>query len=568
MADLLVRGGRVIDGTGAPATTADVRVRDGIIVEVGASLDSQGEATFDADGAYVTPGFIDIHTHFDGSIWWDPSVDPMPLHGVTTVVTGNCAISLAPVNPDDQAALVDMFCYIEDLPVGPVSSAVPWTWRTWPEYRAAFNAVGASCNVAPLVGHSNLRLAVLGEESFERAASDDERARLVTLTLECLQAGAFGVSLSFVDLDSAGRRVPSRLASPDELRDIADSLASTGRGLVQYVPRFMRTDGYLKDIDRVSAACGAAGVAHTYAPVLTGRRSRETTDAVMEHTREVRAAGGSVWPQVSPRSGFDTRVVFDGSTAPYAGMPAWAAMAGATGAEKAAMLADPSWRERARRDWESTAFTLFPKHALETLVVSEVRNPALRDFEGRPFRAVMEARSGHPSDVLAQWVFETEAEPNLLRPGSADEDPEHMAELLADEGTLVGASDAGAHVLLFCGAGDTSLLLTRHVRERGDLTVEAAVHKLTGQAASAFGIRDRGVVSPGYAGDLTVFDIDELVYEREIIVGDMPGGAKRFTRPAGGFRATIVGGTVTQEGGRATDARPGRMLHSASPSPA
>ena len=289
MADLLVRGGRVIDGTGAPATTADVRVRDGIIVEVGASLDSQCEATFDADGAYVTPGFIDIHTHFDGSIWWDPSVDPMPLHGVTTVVTGNCAISLAPVNPEDQAALVDMFCYIEDLPVGPVSSAVPWTWRTWPEYRAAFNAVGASCNVAPLVGHSNLRLAVLGEESFERAASDDERERLVTLTLECLQAGAFGVSLSFVDLDSAGRRVPSRLASPDELRDIADSLASTGRGLVQYVPRFMRTDGYLKDIDRVSAACGAAGVAHTYAPVLTGRRSRETTDAVMEHTREVRA---------------------------------------------------------------------------------------------------------------------------------------------------------------------------------------------------------------------------------------------------------------------------------------
>ena len=327
MADLLVRRGRVIDGTGAPAAPADVRVRDGVIVEVGASLDNQGEAEFDADGAYVTPGFIDIHTHYDGSIWWDPSVDPMPLHGVTTVVTGNCAISLAPVNPEDRAALADMFCYIEDLPVGPVSSAVPWTWRTWAEYRAAFNAVGASCNVAPLVGHSNLRMAVLGEESFERAASDDERAQLVALTLECLQAGAFGVSLSFVDLDSKGRRVPSRLASPDELGDIASALASTARGLVQYVPRFMRTDGYLKDIDRVSAACGKAGIPHTYAPVLTGRRSRETTDAVMAHTRELRTAGGRVWPQVSPRSGFDTRVVFDGSTAPYAGMPAWAAMA-------------------------------------------------------------------------------------------------------------------------------------------------------------------------------------------------------------------------------------------------
>jgi N-acyl-D-amino-acid deacylase len=568
MADLLVRGGRVIDGTGAPSARADVRVRDGIIVEVGASLDTQGEVQFDADGAYVTPGFIDIHTHYDGSIWWDPSVDPMPLHGVTTVVTGNCAISLAPLNPEDRAALADMFCYIEDLPVGPVSSEVPWTWRTWAEYRAASNARGASCNVAPLVGHSNLRMAVLGQESFERAASDEERAQLVALTLDCLQAGAFGVSLSFVDLDSKGRRVPSRLGSPGELRDIADAIASIGRGLVQYVPRFMRTDGYVKDIDRVSSACGEAGVTHTYAPLLTGRRSRETTDAVMAHTREVRAAGGRVWPQVSPRSGFDTRVVFDGSTAPFAGMPAWAAMAAATGVEKAGMLADPLWRERAREDWESAAFTLFPKHALETFVVSEVRNPNLREFEGQPFRAVMQARPGHPADVVAQWVLDTDAEPNLVRPGSADEDPEFMAALLADEGTLVGASDAGAHVLLFCGAGDTTLLLTRHVRSRGDLSVEAAVHKITGQAASAFGIRDRGVVAPGYAGDLTVFDLDELVYEREIIVDDTPGGAKRFTRPAGGFRATIVAGTVTQEDGRATEAHPGRMLHSAAPAPA
>jgi N-acyl-D-aspartate/D-glutamate deacylase len=564
MGDLLVRGGRVIDGTGAPAARADVRVRGGVIVEVGPSLSSDGERALDADGAFVTPGFIDIHTHYDGSIWWDTSVDPMPLHGVTTVVTGNCAISLAPLNREDQAALADMFCYIEDLPVGPVSSAVPWTWRTWAEYRGAFNAMGASCNVAPLVGHSNLRMAVLGEESFERAASDEERARLVDLTRECLEAGAFGVSLSFVDLDSKGRRVPSRLGSPDELRDLADVLASTGYGLVQYVPRFMRTDGYVKDIDRVAAACGDLGVAHTYAPLLTGRRSRDTTAAVLDRTRDVRGAGGVVWPQVSPRSGFDTRVLFDASTVPYAGMPAWAEMAAAPGAEKAAMLADPAWRERARRDWESDVFTLFPKHALETFVVSEVANPDLRQFEGQPFRSVMDARPGHPADVLAQWVLETEAEPNLVRPGSADEDPEHMAALLADDGTLVGASDAGAHVLLFCGAGDTTLLLTRHVRSRGDLSVESAVHKLTGQAASVFGIRDRGVVAPGYAGDLTVFDLDELSYEREVIVGDMPGGAKRFTRPSGGFRATVVAGTVTQEGGRAADERPGRMLHAGS----
>jgi N-acyl-D-aspartate/D-glutamate deacylase len=554
----------VIDGTGAGAAPADVRVRDGVIVEVGAAIEQQGEPVLDAGGAYVAPGFIDIHTHYDGSIWWDPSVDPAPLHGVTTVVTGNCAISLAPINPGDRAALADMFCYIEDLPVVPVTSAVPWTWRTWPEYRTTFNAVGASCNVAPLVGHSNLRMAVLGEESFERVASDEERAQLVDLTLECLRAGAFGVSLSFVDLDSKGRRVPSRVASPAEMADLASAIAATGRGLLQYVPRFMRTDGYLKDIDRVDTACGDAAVMHTFAPVLTGRRSRELTDAVMARTRELRARGRRVWPQVSPRSGFDTRQVFDGSTTPFAGMPAWAAMAAAPGAEKAAMLADPAWRERARQDWESDVFTLFPKRALPQFTVTEVHDPDLRGFEGRPFQAVMDARPGHPADVLAQWLLETDAEPCLVRPGSADEDPDHMAALLSDAATLVGASDAGAHVLTMCGAGDTTLLLTRHVRERNDLPLEAAVHKLTGQAAAAFGIRDRGVVAPGYSGDLTVFELDELRYERDHMVKDMPGGAKRFTRAWGGYRATVVGGTITQAGGAPTGDHPGRMLHSAS----
>ena len=196
----------MVDGTGSPATEADVRIRDGIVAEVGPRLPDEGEPVLDADGACVTPGFIDIHTHFDGSVWWDPDVDPMPLHGVTSVVTGNCAISLAPLNTEDRSALVDMFCYIEDLPVAAVSGAVPWSWTTWAGYRDAFNANGAACNVAPLVGHNNLRMAVLGQESFERPATEEERAQLVELVVECIEAGAFGVSLSFVDLDSKRRR--------------------------------------------------------------------------------------------------------------------------------------------------------------------------------------------------------------------------------------------------------------------------------------------------------------------------------------------------------------------------
>jgi N-acyl-D-amino-acid deacylase len=198
-------------------------------------------------------------------------------------------------------------------------------------------------------------------------------------------------------------------------------------------------------------------------------------------------------------------------------------------------------------------------------VIPEVAQPELKQFEGKHFGAVMEARPGHPADVLAQWILDTDLEPSLVIPGTADEDQDFLGGLLADGDTLVGASDAGAHVLMLCGAGDTTLFLARYVRDRGDLGLEHAVHKLTGMAAGAVGIRDRGIVAPGFAGDLVVFDLDELQYQRERLVQDMPGGSKRFTRPAGGYRATVVGGLLTQRGGALTDARPGRILDATHP---
>ncbi len=562
MADLFVRGGLVIDGTGSPAVPADVRVRGGSIVEVGHGLAPAGEEILDADGRFVTPGLIDVHTHYDGAMWWDRTLDPSPQHGVTTVVTGNCAVSLAPIRDRDRASLVDMFCYIEDLPVSAVAEAVPWTWSSWAEFRRTFNAEGTSCNIAPLVGHNNLRLSVLGEESFDREATSEERVALVALLAECMEEGAYGVSLSFVDSDSAGRRVPSRLASLEERSDITATLERVGRGIVQYVPRFMRTEGFLKDIDGVDSTCRDRGIAQTFAPLPAQRRNREGTDAVMGHIRALRANGAELWPQVSPRAGLDTRVVFDGSALLFAGMPAWAEMSQTTGEEKRALLTDPSWLGRARQDWESPAFTLFPKAVVGSLLVSEVDNTDLLRFEGGPFAQVLEAWDGHPAEVLARWVLESNAQPCLIKPGSADVDLDYLGSLLDDEASLVGGSDAGAHALLFCGAGDTTLVLTRHVRERGDLTLERAIHKLTGLAAKSFGIGDRGLIAPGMAGDLTVFSLEELHHDREKLVADLPGASKRFTRPAGGFRATVVGGSVTQVDGSPTGALPGRMLHS------
>ncbi|MDH4365831.1 MAG: amidohydrolase family protein [Acidimicrobiia bacterium] len=565
MGELLVRGGTVVDGTGAPARRADVRVRNGVIAEVGPNLAPDGEPELDASGALVAPGFIDVHTHYDGSMWWDRTLDPSPQHGVTTVVTGNCAISFAPVAASVKASLVDMFCFIEDIPVDTVLAAVPFTWRSWGEQRDAFNAAGASCNVAGLVGHSNLRMAVLGEESFERAATEAERARISELTAACLAEGAYGISLSFVDSDSRGRRVPGRQASPEELDDLAAALAAAGRGILQYVPRFMRTEGYIRDIERVAGFATPAGVTQTYAPLVVGRRDREKADAVLARTRELRAAGHPVWPQISPRSGFDAPVVFDGSSLSFAAMPAWVEMCKASGPAKAALLADPAWRKRARTEWDSPTFVLFPRKALARILIGEVAQPELKQFEGQRFSAVLEARPGHPADVLAQWILDCRLDPNLVIPAGHDEDRGYLATLFSAQDTLVGASDAGAHVRLFCGAGDTTLFLTRFARERTDLTIEQAVHKLTGLAARAMGLGDRGVVAPGLAGDLVVFDPAELHYEPERLVADLPEGNRRFTRPSGGYRATVVGGEVTQHDGVLTDARPGRMLHAGQP---
>jgi N-acyl-D-aspartate/D-glutamate deacylase len=468
---------------------------------------------------------------------------------------------MAPLSPGNERALVDMFCFIEDVPVPAILDAVPLTWQSWGEQRDAFNAKGASCNITPLVGHNNIRLAVMGEESFERGATDEERKRIYDLTVDCLRAGAYGISLSFVDSDSKNRRVPSRLASTEEYRELAAAIKEVGYGLLQYVPRFMKAESYIKDIDRVNEMCREFGVTHTYAPLVAGRRARPMAEEVLAHTRAVRAAGGNVWAQVSPRSGFDNRMVFDGSSLSFGAMPSWAAMCMARGAEKAAMLADPAWREKGRQEWDSPAFVLFPRKAVGKLLIGEVAQPNIKQYESKLFETVLNDRGGHPSDVLAQWILDCDLEPNLVVPGSADEDRDFLGSLLAADDVLLGASDAGAHLLLFCGAGDTTLFLQRHVRERNDLTIEQGVRKLTGLNAAAMGITDRGVIAPGMAGDLAIFSLDELHYDTEKLVPDVPGGYKRFTRPEGGYRATVVGGTITQQGGVLTEARPGRMLH-------
>jgi N-acyl-D-amino-acid deacylase len=559
--DFLVRGGSVIDGTGGAAFRGDVRVRDGRIAEIGPGLRPDGERELDASGAVVTPGFIDTHTHFDPSVFWAPSADPMPQHGVTTVLTGNCSLSLAPLRAEHRLELSSVFSYIEDLPERAFETAIPWSWETYAEYRDAMRGRGFGVNVAPLVGHTPLRLFVMGSDAWERPATGDEIRQLAALLDDCLRDGAFGLSTSFFDRDADNRLVPSQFADDAEFGALLDVLGARDR-ILEFVPDFSnQPDGTLAGIDRMGELCGPRNVVMTwnllaFQAMDDGAFGRQ----LLKLTEEQLATGVRVFPQVSPRP-FDLKINWEASLS-FMGLPnGWHQFITTHGAEKRKLLEDPQWRALARTEWDAVPRSVaFPHREPELVRFISVTRDDNRRWLGRSLADLVVERGGHPSDVLADWVLENDCNPGVLATGLANGDPAGVAELVNHPHTIVSASDAGAHLEMMCAAGDTTLLLTRHVRDRGDLSLEQAVHELTGRQAEVFGFIDRGRLVPGAHADMTVFALDDLAWSDEEFVSDVPEGGSRMRRPPGGYRYTTVEGVVVQEEGQLTGANPGSIV--------
>ncbi len=550
--DLLIRGGTLVDGTGAPAQRGDVAIRAGKIAALG---DVRGTAarTVDADGAVVAPGFIDIHTHYDVQVFWDRMLTISPWHGVTTVVMGNCGFAIAPTRPVHRELILRTLENVEGMSIDAIRAGIgeDWPFETIPEYLDAIDARGTAINVGALIGHTSVRLYVMGEESTERPATADEIARMRAIVADGLRAGALGfaTSQSPTHVGYAGRPVPSRAARLDEIEALAACLADVPHGVMQ------ATIGSGFFLDELAAIQRRMGKPVSWTALLGGMLGPEGHRFVLERSAALQAEGVRVVPQVSCRPlnfEFQFKAPF-----PLESMSIFKPVSEADFAGKKRIYADPEFRRAFRERMDTSLLA----GRFSDMVISEYApEPALHE---RGLGEVAEARGVHPVDLALDLALATELEARF-RLAVLNTDEAITAELLTHPAAMIGLSDAGAHASQLCDACAPTELLGKWVRDKGVLTVEDAVRKLSSQAADVFGIADRGRLAVGLAGDVTVFDPKTVGCSPLRRVRDFPAGADRLVSDASGIRAVIVNGVAVREEGRdridADGPLPGRVL--------
>lgn len=552
---LLIRKARIVDGSGGPSQDGDVAVVDGRVAAVGRDVSKSalpaGAREVDARGQVLAPGFIDVHTHYDPQICWDRLATPSLEHGVTTVLMGNCSLSLAPVKPQDRRALAGMFKQIEDIALATFDAGVPWNWETYPEYLASIRS-GLGINVAGLVGHSPLRTYVMGAAAQERAATQEEIAAMCAVLQNAIRGGAAGLSTSYVDIDEHMRPVPSRFATRDEIVALGRAMRDVGRGFIQTVPVFFSPPDQLQNIHDMGEISRAAGVMCSVAPIVHNAMSTLWQDSLAALDEEG-AKGARVFGQSMPRT-FDINIRLSETSFVLYALPAWAEIMRLPLAERKAAFADPARREELRNQ----SMLLGP--LLYVLRVGQTARPENKALEGRFLNDLASERGVTPADVMLDLAVAEDLKTEFAMRDFIHVDPDGVTAILSHPRIHIGASDAGAHIAQFCGAGDTSYLLARWVRDLKAFTLERAVRRLTGELADAFGIRNRGRLVPGQAADLVLFDPDTIDRGGEDFVSDVPGGGNRYVRHATGIRLVAVNGAVTWEDGAYTDARQGEIV--------
>ena len=568
MHDLLIKGGTVVDGTGAKARTADVAVQGDVVTAVG-SVDDPARRIIDADGALVLPGWVDIHTHYDGQATWDAELTPSSLHGVTTTVFGNCGVGFAPVRPGSEPYLINLMEGVEDIPGTVLSEGVDFRWESFPEYMDVLAETPRAMDIAAQIPHGVLRFYVMGERGadHEAAPTEDEISQMRDLAEAALRAGAVGISTSRTTKHRAadGRMTPGLSADRAELAGLAEAMRRAGAGVFQCNTDFGPGEyGILEEVARRSGRpLSVLLLQIDREPELW----RETLGAIERSNQ----AGLQVRGQVGCRP-IGVMMGLETSMNPFKTHPAWESIAGLSPSDRVAALRGPDLQRRLVEERPTDPYTKFMDYGLTR---SSEFTPRF-DYEPVPDETVharAAAANRSPWNLALELMLKSDGKGLLFFPfeNYADGDLAVIRTLLESPHTVCGLGDGGAHVATLCDAGYPTFLLSYWARDRvkgPGLPLEHLVHKQTLATASSYGLHDRGQLRPGFRADINVIDFDSLKVTRPEIVYDLPAGGKRLLQGAEGYLHTIASGVEVRSMGEFTGARPGRLLRGATALPA
>jgi N-acyl-D-aspartate/D-glutamate deacylase len=558
--DLLIRNGTVVDGSGGAAYRADVAVQDGRIAAIG-RINERATRTLDAEGHVVAPGFVDGHTHLDAQVFWDTVGSCSAYHGVTTAVMGNCGFTLAPCRSSDADFVFRNLERAEDISRDAMLTGIPWTWETFPQFLDAVEALPKGINYAGYIGHSALRTYVMGERAFAEAATEDDLARMCALVQEAVQAGAVGFSTSrtFNHTTADDRPVASRLARWDEVRAIVNAMGTTGKGVFEIAGEApgRDPDRQREYFNRLRDLAVESGVTQTWG-MFSVRAAPELWRPFFDLLDETAAAGGRMYAQVHTRA-LNVMLSFEANT-PFDKWDVWKDLRALPLAEQKIRLRDPALKaklvEVASRPYTG------PR-----VVGAEARPPewdyvypmADMRWDQPSMAALAAARGVHPVELMIDLALEHDFHIYFRQP-IANEDQDHVLEMMRHPRSLVTFSDSGAHVSQIMDSSLQTHLLSYWVRERQAFTLEQAVRRITYDTATVWGFHDRGLVRQGMAADLVVFDPATVGARMPEVVNDLPAGARRLKQVAEGIRHTIVNGTVVLTDNEPSGDHPGRLL--------
>ncbi|HAC81823.1 MAG TPA: amidohydrolase [Deltaproteobacteria bacterium] len=571
MHDLVIRRGKVVDGSGAPAVDADIAIDGETIVAVG-EVTSPGKIEIDADGDLVTPGFVDVHTHYDGQVTWDPELRPSSFHGVTTVVMGNCGVGFAPCAPDRRDWLIGLMEGVEDIPGTALAAGIRWNWETFPEFMDAVEASPLAMDVGVQVPHGALRAYVMGDRGAELAkATPAEIEEMSALVCEAVEAGALGFTTSRTEKhrDKAGQPTPSFGVAGEELQGIARAMGKTGKGVLQLIADFHDFEPEFAMIRGMAEVSGRP----LSMTIEQDDRHPEIWKNVLEGIAAAARDGLPMRGQVPARA---TGVVMglDVTLHPFLLHQTFYELADKPLAERAAALRDPEFRSRLLAE----TVEIDPSTIVGVLFGSFGKMFRLNDppdYEPHPSTsAAAEAtrRGVTPQEVLLDWLSEEDGNALLYFPlmNYLDGDLEMVREMLTHPQASFGLSDAGAHCGTVCGGSFPTTMLTHWVRDRArgeKLPLEWVIQKLTRGGADLVGLKDRGLLAPGMKADVNVIDFDALALHAPQVVRDLPANGRRLLQRASGYRYSVISGEVAFIDGEGTGTRRGRLLRGARPDP-